>query len=64
MIIYGNYRNALFCKCYHGVSGHLAFFLICELSMHSKRGLYFDGCQFLLFGGPLNVIGVFKFEVY
>ena len=40
------------------------FFLICVLSMHSKRVLYFDSCRFLLLGGSSNVIGVLKFEVY
>ena len=40
------------------------FFLFCILSMHSKRELSFDSCRFLLLDGPLDVIGVLKFEVY
>ena len=47
-----------------GFQGILHFFLIYILSMHSKRELSFDRCRFLLFGGPLNVIGVLRFEVY
>ena len=34
------------------------------LACIQKREPSFDSCRFLLLGGPLNVIGFLKFEVY
>ena len=51
---------------YMGFQGVWRFFLICVLSMHSKRVLSFDSCRFLLLGRSLNVIWIWvlKFDVY
>ena len=38
-------------------------FLNFMLSIYAQTELSFDVCLFLLLGGPLNVIGVLKFEV-